>query len=63
MIDEAGNKTSYGYDALKLEYDLVGNIISETGGEGHTKQYKYDKVNRLSAVADELGNTTGYSYI
>ena len=67
--DPLGNQTRFAYTVenlleqvtyangatQSLTYDLAGNVISETDGEGNTKQYQYDRVNRLTAVIDEAG--------
>lgn len=74
--DSLGNKTEYAYtpESLlekvtfangaqqSLRYDLAGNMLSEIDAEGYTKKYQYDKVNRLTAVTDELGHRTSYTY-
>jgi len=37
-------------------------VTAETDAEGNTKEYQYDKVNRMIAVVDELGGKTSYKY-
>ena len=41
---------------------ILDNVTSETSGERNVKQYQYDKVNRLTAVIDEMGSITSYKY-
>lgn len=58
MTSQVPSRVTYANGATQsLTYDLAGNVISETDGEGNTKRYRYDRVNRLTAVIDEEGET------
>lgn len=42
--------------------DLAGNVTSETDGEGHTKSYTYDGLNRLRSIVYPSGSGTAITY-
>nr|WP_280521334.1 RHS repeat-associated core domain-containing protein [Paenibacillus mangrovi] len=53
--DAAGNTTT-------VITDSVGNVLSETDGNGNKTSYQYDKLNRLQQVTDAADNATKYIY-
>lgn len=55
QIDAQGNPSS-------VQYDLVGNKISDRDAQSNTTTYTYDRFSRLIKVTDALGNSTTYSY-
>jgi len=75
MTDASGT-TTYSYDSLdrltqkatpegtlNYTYDIAGNLASMTSADGAVSvSNTWDKLNRLSAVADSRTGTTAYSY-
>ena len=43
-------------------YDLVGNLIRETHGNGQAITHDYDRLNRRTLSNDGIGNITRLSY-
>lgn len=43
-------------------YDLAGNVLSETDGEGQRTQYQYDALGRILDVTDAEQRITRYTY-
>lgn len=42
--------------------DDAGDVVSETNGEGHTTQYTYDGLNRVTSVTPPIGNARSITY-
>ncbi|WP_336788309.1 DNRLRE domain-containing protein [Paenibacillus sp. MMO-177] len=53
--DAAGNITT-------TTYDTIGNIISQTNGNGYKTLFDYDNQNRLKKVTDSKNNVFNYNY-
>lgn len=73
--DEAGSTTSYSYDVYRMAsvtdplghlsetvYDVAGNIVEESDGNGGVNRYEYDGMGRIVKMVDADGNSTAYTY-
>ncbi len=76
VIDEAGERTEFEYDALNritrirdaignvstMTYDAVGNLLTETDALNRVTSFEYDSMNRLTAREDAIGGRSRFFY-
>ena len=76
VIDEAGERTEFEYDALNritrirdaignvstLTYDTVGNQLTETDALNRVATFEYDEMNRLTGRENAIGGRSQFSY-
>ncbi len=58
-VDESGAPVRY---QVARAYDLVGNKVLETDGNGNSTRYVYDFGNRTSVITDALGRSVSRDY-
>ncbi len=58
--DETPDKSKY-YSS-SIEYDYIGNTVSETDAKGNTTHYYFDDTGRLTSKQDASNNETKYIY-
>lgn len=57
-------RIEYPIDGLteRMEYDKAGNLLESTDANNNTVFYDYDKLNRVTAVRDNLSNEVQFFY-
>ncbi|MBQ2941275.1 MAG: RHS repeat-associated core domain-containing protein [Clostridia bacterium] len=59
---ENGFSNGTALETKTFTYDYMGNVLTETDGEGNTTSYAYNDLGQLLTVTDALSGITSYTY-